>query len=160
IFDEHRPERGVPKLARAMREDGWDLLRVRDREPHIGAILGAVERAATIARVAHLADLGKLPSLNPEARQAPQKTTVSIVPSFAWASHFLGVSAPAIYLHDDENVGLAAVIAEEEAAVAGGRVLRGRTPSELAFIAARHLAYHVGGHRLLLYYTSIEELSA
>ena len=160
IFEEHRPTNGVPKLVRVMREDGWDLLRVRDREPHLGLILASIERAAQVARIAELTEEGKLPVLNPAARQDPQKTTVSIVRSFAWASHFLGVAAPAIYLHDDETVGLAAVISDEEASVAGGRVLRGRSTSELAFIAARHLAYHVGAHRLLLYYPSLEELSA
>jgi hypothetical protein len=159
VFEEHRPE-GVPKFAHAMREDGWDLLRTQGRDLNLEAVLGTIAPAAIAARLAQLTDEGRLPTLDPAARQDPAKTTISIVRSFVWASHYLGVAPPAIYLHDDATVGLAAIIAEEPTAFAGGRVLRGRSLPELAFLAGRHLAYHVGGHRLMLYYSSIEELSS
>jgi tetratricopeptide (TPR) repeat protein len=158
IFEEHRPK-GVPRLARPMREQAWELLGVRGRDVHVETILSALARTAAAARVSQLGSAGRLPALDPAARQDPQTSTVSIVRSFAWASHFLGVRAPAIYLHDDD-VGIAAVMAAEESAVVGGRVLRGRSLPELAFLAGRHLTYYRGGHRLLLYYPTIEELSA
>jgi cellulose synthase operon protein C len=158
IFEEHRP-RGVPHFTRPMREQAWELLRARGRDIHVDQILTVLDRTAAYARLSQLAAAGRLPALDPMARQDPQTSTVSIVRSFAWASHFLGVRAPVIYLHDDD-VSIAAVIAEEESAVVGGRVLRGRSLPELAFLAGRHLAYHKSGHRLLLYYPTIEELSA
>src|SRR5262249_44287484 len=80
--------------------------------------------------------------------------------SFAWASHFLAVPAPDIYLNDDPQLTLAAVVAEEPTVFAGVKAQRGRTLPELAFLVGRHLAYHVGAHRLLLYYPSIEEITA
>jgi tetratricopeptide (TPR) repeat protein len=159
IFDEHKPQ-GVPKFAHAMRADGWDLLRTRERDINLEAVLTTIAPAAIAARLSQLADEGRLPTLDPAARQDPAKTTISIVRSFVWASHYLGVPPPAIYLHDDATVGLATIIAEEPTALAGGRVLRGRSLSELAFLAGRHLAYHVGGHQLVLYYSSIDELSS
>jgi len=159
FFEEHKPE-GVPKFAHAMREDGWDLLRTPARDLNLEAVLGTIAPAAIAARLSQLTDEGRLPTLDPAARQDPTKTTISIVRSFVWASHYLGVAPPAIYLHDDATVGLATIIAEEPTALAGGRVLRGRSLPELAFLAGRHLAYHVGGHRLMLYYSSIEELSS
>ena len=159
VFEEHKPE-GVPKLAHAMRADGWDLLRTSSRDVNLEAVLTTIAPAAIAARLSQLADEGRLPTLDPAARQDPAKTTISIVRSFVWASHYLGVPPPAIYLHDDATVGLATIIAEEPTALAGGRVLRGRSLSELAFLAGRHLAYHVGGHQLVLYYSSIDELSS
>ena len=158
IFEEHKPE-SVPKFAHAMREGGWDLLRTHARDVNLEAVLETIAPAAIAARLAELEAEGRLPTLDPAARQDPAKTTLSIVRSFVWASHYLGVAPPAIYLHDDATMGLATIIAEEPTALAGGRVLRGRSLPELAFLAGRHLAYHVGGHRLMLYYPSIEELS-
>jgi hypothetical protein len=159
IFEEHRTD-GVPKLTRVMRKDAWDLLRVRDRDRHVETILDAVSRAAVVARVAQLAAAQKLPVLDPAARQDPQKSSVAIVRSFSWASHFLGVPSPAIYLRDDDSIGLAAVIAEEDSAIVGGRILRSRSLPAFAFLAGRHLAYRSGSHRLILYYPTLEELSA
>ncbi|MEP7124467.1 MAG: hypothetical protein ABJE95_26300 [Byssovorax sp.] len=159
VFEEHRPE-GVPKFAHAMRADGWDLLRTAERDVNLEAVLTTIAPAAIAARLSQLADEGRLPTLDPAARQDPAKTTISIVRSFVWASHYLGVPPPAIYLHDDATVGLATIIAEEPTALAGGRVLRGRSLPELAFLAGRHLAYHVGAHQLVLYFSSIDELSS
>lgn len=158
IFEEHRPE-GVPKLARALGPASWDLLRVGDREQHVEAVLAAIAPAAIAAKLAQLASEKRLPALDPAARQDPKQTTVSVVRSFAWASHFLAVPAPAVYLNDALDVAIAAVPAEEPSVIAGGAVLRGRSLPELAFLVGRHLAYHVGWHRLLLYFPSIEELS-
>jgi tetratricopeptide (TPR) repeat protein len=159
VFEEHKPQ-GVPKFAHAMRSDGWDLLRTSSRDTNLEAVLTTIAPAAIAARLAQLADDGRLPSLDPAARQDPAKTTISIVRSFVWASHYLGIPPPAIYLHDDATVGLATIIAEEPTALAGGRVLRGRSLPELAFLAGRHLAYHVGAHQLVLYFSSIDELSS
>jgi tetratricopeptide (TPR) repeat protein len=158
IFEEHKLE-SVPKPTYALPTEGWAWLRPHDREVHAEAVLGAVTPAAIAVRLAFLASEGRLPALDPALRQDPERSTVSIVRSFAWASHFLSVPAPAIYLNDDKELTLAAVIAEEPTVMIGAKAQRGRTPSELAFLVGRHLAYHVGPHRLLLYYPSIEDLT-
>jgi tetratricopeptide (TPR) repeat protein len=159
VFEEHRPET-VHKLRSPVSADGWELLRVQGRDRHVEEILARIAPAAIAARLSQLADEGRLPSLDPAARQDPQMTTLSVVRSFSWASHFLGVPAPAVYIREDAAVTLAAVVAEEPTVIAGSGALRGRTLHELAFLVGRHLAHHVGGHRLLLYYPSLEELSA
>lgn len=159
VFEEHKPD-GVPRLARPLPRDAWDLLRAEDRHRDVEAILGAIAPAAIAMRLAQLQKDKKLPVLDAAARQDPETSTASIVRSFKWASHFLGVPAPAIYVHDDPAVNLAAVPAEEPSVFAGGGVLRGKTVPELAFLVGRHLAYYLPPHRLLLYYSSIEDLSA
>jgi hypothetical protein len=159
IFEEHKVE-GLPKPAYAMPAEGWAWLCPRDLEIHAEAVLGAVTPAAIAVRLAALASEGRLPALDPALRQDPERSTVSIVRSFAWASHFLAVPAPAVYFNDDRELTLAAVIAEEPTVMVGSKAQRGRSLSELAFLVGRHLAYHVGAHRLLLYYPSIEDLTA
>jgi hypothetical protein len=158
IFEEHKPD-GVPKLRYALPANGWDWIRLSDRDVHAEAVLAAVTDAAIALRIAQLAQEGRLPDLDPAARQDPEKSTVSIVRSFKWASHFLAVPSPAIFIHDDPELALAAVTTEEPTVLVGQKALRGRSLPELAFLVGRHLAYHVGSHRLLLYYPSIEELT-
>ncbi len=52
-----------------------------------------------------------------------------------------------------------AVMAPQPSVIVGSHVLSGRSPCELAFMVGRHLAYHLGSHRLLLYYPSLDDLS-
>jgi tetratricopeptide (TPR) repeat protein len=158
IFEEHRSET-VVKPTYAMAAEGWDWLRPHERDIHAEAVLAAITPAAIAVRLAALAAEGRLPALDPALRQDPDRSTLSIVRSFSWASHFLGVTAPAIFLNDDPALSLAAVIAEEPTVMAGTLAQRGLSMFELAFLVGRHLAYHVGPHRLLLYYPSIEDLT-
>jgi tetratricopeptide (TPR) repeat protein len=159
VYEEHRPE-GLPKLDRPLRDEAWDLLEVPDRDRNVEAIFAAVAPAAIAARVARLEAEGRLPVLDPATRQDPHTSTVSIVRSFAWASHLLGVPAPPLYLREDAPIALAALAGGTPAVIAGGGVLRGRSLPELAFLAGRQLAYFAGEHRLLLYYPSMDDLAA
>ena len=159
IFEEHKPE-GVSKPAYALRPEAWAWLRQHDRDTHAEAVLDAITPAAIAVRIAQLGAEGRLPDLDPATRQDPEKSSVSIVRSFAWASHFLGVPAPDIYIHEDPQLALASVIAEVPTVLCGNKVMRGRSLAELSFLVGRHLAYHVGSNRLLLYFPSIEELTA
>jgi tetratricopeptide (TPR) repeat protein len=158
MFEEHLPD-GMPKFAKALREGSWQLLRIDDTDVHVEAILAAVARSAVQAKLDQLEDEKRLPQLDPTVKQDPQTSTVSIVRSFAWGSHYLGVPAPAVYIRDDAPIGLAAVMASEPSVIIGSLVLRGRSMPELGFLVGRHLAYHLGSHRLLLYYPSLEDLS-
>jgi tetratricopeptide (TPR) repeat protein len=158
IYAKHRAE-GLPQLRSPLSRSAWDLLGAGHDVRHVDAVLEAIAAPAIACRVAELGATGRLPKLDPGARQDPEKSTVSIVRSLKWASHFLGVPTPAVYVRDDAGLFLAAVPAAEPSAVVGGRVLRGRAPADLAFLAARHLAYYAGATRLLLYYPSIDDLS-
>jgi hypothetical protein len=81
-----------------------------------------------------------------------------VVRLFSWASRCLGIAAPAVYLRKDAPIAVAAVTVEEPSVLVGGEALRGRTAAELAFLVGSHVAYHVGPHRLLLHFPSLEEL--
>jgi tetratricopeptide (TPR) repeat protein len=159
VFEEHRPT-GLPKLERPLDESAWDLFKPIDRDRNVAAIFAAVTPQAIAFRAARDVAEGRVPPLDPATRQDPHLSTLSIVRSFVWASHLLGVTAPPLYVREEAPIALAAVASEPPAVVAGGNVLRGRGLAELAFLAGRQLAYFVGEHRLLLYYPSLDDLSA
>jgi tetratricopeptide (TPR) repeat protein len=159
FFDEHKPS-GVPRFLSAMQPEGWDLLRDEARDTLTEGVLAAIADVAIQARLGQLAAEGRLPALDPSQRQNLAGSTISIVRSFAWGSHYLGVVPPAVYVREDAAVSIVAIPAEEPTVLAGSHALRGRSLAELAFLVGRHLTYHVGHHRLLLFYPSLEELSA
>jgi cellulose synthase operon protein C len=159
IFEENRPD-GIIRPVRALSPESWELLRAGDRDRALEAVLASISDAAIRARLAQRASEKRLAQLDPSARQDPRQSTVSAVRSFDWASRCLGIKAPALYLREDASLALAAVMVEEPSVIVGSGALRGRTFAELAFLVGNHLAYHIGPHRLLLYFPSIEELGA
>ncbi|MDI1432181.1 tetratricopeptide repeat protein [Polyangium sorediatum] len=159
LYDEHKPN-GVPRFLSAMPTEGWDLLRDERRDTLTEGVLEAIAGAAIAARLEQLESDGRLPALDASQKQDLQRSTISIVRSFAWGSHFLGVTPPDVYVREDAGVSLVAIPATDATVLAGQHALRGRTLAELAFLVGRHLTYHVGHHRLLLFYPSLEELSA
>ncbi|HRI71799.1 MAG TPA: hypothetical protein PK156_46520, partial [Polyangium sp.] len=159
LYDEHKPK-GNPPFKKAIAPESWDLLRDETREKPTEGVLIALAPAAVEARLETLIAEGKLPSFDPSTRQDALKSTVSAVRSLAWGSHFLGMEIPAIFVREDAPVGLVAIPASEPTVLAGTHALRGRSLQELAFLVGRHLAYHVDVHRMLLFYPSLEELTA
>jgi hypothetical protein len=108
VFEEHRPN-GALTLMRPLDSDAWDKLAAAGRDRQVEAVLAAVAPAAIAARLAQRVH----PALDQALRQDLQKSTASIVRSFVWAGHFLGVAPPAIYVQEDAPLALAAAIAEE-----------------------------------------------
>ncbi len=156
LGDQLRPE--APLAARrALPAHGWALL-APPSPPPVGAVLAALEEAAIAARVEELRAAGRLPKLDPATRLDPATSTVSAVRAFGYAARVLGVTLPELYVLPDVPTGMAAVAAERPTSVVSRSLLSGRTSLELAFVMARHLAYHRPGARLALYYATPAEL--
>jgi tetratricopeptide (TPR) repeat protein len=146
----------VAKPLWPLRPEAWDLLLPADMDPLVDDILAAVAPAALGA----LAELVPPPSLDARSRQDPQRSTASAVRSMVWASHFLSVPLPHLYVVEDPERGLRSVLDAESTVLLGGAVTKGRKLGELAFLVGQHLAYHLGPASLLLHVGSIDELSA
>ncbi|HTN89877.1 MAG TPA: hypothetical protein VL242_39650, partial [Sorangium sp.] len=157
LFEEHRPA-GLVQPERGLSPSAWDLLRAADRDRALEEVLASVADAAIRARLAQRAREKKLPRLDPAARADAERNAAGVVRLFAWASRCLGLTTPAVYLRKDAPIALAAVPVEDPSVLVGGEALRGRTAAELAFLVGSHVAYHVGPHRLLLHFPSLEEL--
>ncbi|WP_437312585.1 tetratricopeptide repeat protein [Sorangium sp. So ce385] len=157
IFEEHRPA-GLVQPARGLSPGSWDLLRAADRDRALEEVLASVADAAVRARLAQRARERMIPHVDPAARADAERNAAGVVRLFSWASRCLAIPTPAVYLRKDAPIAVAAVTVEEPSVLVGGEALRGRTAAELAFLVGSHVAYHVGPHRLLLHFPSLEEL--
>ncbi|WP_437995026.1 hypothetical protein WMF26_26980 [Sorangium sp. So ce185] len=157
IFEEHRPA-GLVQPARGLSPGSWDLLRAADRDRALEEVLASVADAAVRARLAQRARDKQIPHVDPAARADAERNAAGVVRLFSWASRCLAIPTPAVYLRKDAPIAVAAVTVEEPSVLVGGEALRGRTAAELAFLVGSHVAYHVGPHRLLLHFPSLEEL--
>jgi len=157
--EQYRPEGQIRPKA-ALDDDAWDMwLRAPGADDVVTGILGAIVPAAVKMKVTELREKKKLVTLDP-ARKQPPTSTASVVRSFAWASHVLGVTCPDLYVLDSVPGGIAAVQIETPSTALGPDVLRGLTPQELAFVVGRHLAYYRPEHYALVFFPSLAELTA
>jgi len=160
LLDQFRPE-GAVRPARALDDAAWrELLAAHDRgggDDVVADVLRAIGPAAIAARIADLAARRRLPSPDPAQRQDPAGT-ISVVRVFAWASKVLDVPAPEVYVLDDVPGGLAIVPATAPQVAVGRDVLHGIPVQELAFLAARHLAYFRPEHRTLVFFPTLDDL--
>jgi len=156
-FEAHRIQ-GVPAHRRPLRREAWSWLRDKKHDTLLDRVMRAIAPAVLRARVLQLEERGKLAPL-PE-RQDPKTSTASVVRSIGWASQYLGIDAPAVYLDDKIDAPLTARFAKHQAMVVGKAAMRGRSVGELAFLAGRHLALRLPDHELVAHMQTIDELSA
>jgi tetratricopeptide (TPR) repeat protein len=149
---------GVPAHRRPLRPEAWLWFRDKTHDIAIDGVMRALAPAVIRARVRHLEEKKKLPAL-PE-RHDPKTSTASVVRTIGWASQFLGVEAPAIYLDDKIDTPMSARFAKHQALIVGKGAMRGRSMGELAFFAGRHLALCLPENELLPHMHSIDELTA
>jgi tetratricopeptide (TPR) repeat protein len=157
--EQYKPEGQIRPRAR-LDDAAWDAwLRAPGADDIVTGILGAIVPAAVKMKVAELRAAKKVVPLDPTRRQDPS-STASVVRSFAWASQVLGVTLPDLYVLDDVPGGIAAIQVETPSTAIGPDVMRGMTTQDLAFVAARHLAYYRPEHYALVFFPSIPELTA
>ncbi len=157
--DQFKPE-GALRPTATLDDATWDAsLRAPGHDRLLEAMLRAVSTAAVEAKLAELGAARKLVTLDPAAKQDPA-STVSIVRTFVWASHVLGIPVPDIYALPDVPGGIAAVPTHAPTTAVGPAVLRNQTVPELAFVVARHLTYFRPEHYPLVFYPTLPELTA
>ena len=158
MVDQFKPN-GDMRPAAAFDDHVWDThLRAPGYDPIVARLLRAIGNAAVKTKVDELRDTKRLVTFDPASRQDPS-STASIVRTFAWSSHLLGLEMPAIYVLKDVRGGIAAAQVEEPATAVGPAVLKGLSIPELAFLVARHLTYYRPEHYPLVFYPTLAELS-
>jgi hypothetical protein len=124
------------------------------------AVMEAIDEAAVAARLDMLRERGELPVIDPATRTDPKTSTLSAARALAFAARLFDVPVPDLLLLPEVRGGIAAVAVETPTTAIGKAVLSGRSLPELAFLMARHLAYHRPGARVALYYPDVRELGA
>ena len=159
FYEQYHPAyRASP--TRSLDADGWRKLYPMGQDENVGAILDLVAPHAIEYKLELLDKEGMLPELDPEARQDPEKSTVSLTRTFVWASTVLDLPLPEIYIGDEVPGGIAAVPAEMPTALVGKSVLSGKNLKELGFLVGRDIAYFRPAHYILILYSSLKELTA
>jgi hypothetical protein len=149
---------GLIRPASSLSEDGWRLLFHPDEEVLTGQIFAVIAPAVLLGRVSTLRRDKALPALDPAARQDPKVSTIQAVRCFSWAGAILGIGSPPLYA-SPEFPGLVEMVPGlPPSARLGERVLSGRSPFELAFLAGAHLTWYREEHFVRTLVGSIADL--
>lgn len=142
FFNGHE-SKGLIRPTAALTRDGWRrLLFHPEQEILPGDILAVVAPAVLLGRVSALRRDKLIPKLEDTQRHDPVTTTLQAVRSFAWASSILGMKPPALYAYPSIQATVEMIPGLPPSARLGKLSLSGRSATELAFLAGRHLAYY------------------
>jgi hypothetical protein len=146
-----------PKAALA-REAWTRLLFHPEQEVLTGEIFAAVAPAVLMGRLSALRRDKVLPRLDPKTRQDPATSTIQAVRCFSWGAAILGMAPP--WLHADPSYGgmVEMVPGIPPSTRIGEKALAGRSTTELAFLAGRHVAYHRAENFMRLLVPQIRDL--
>ncbi len=149
---------GLIRPSGTLTGDGWRLLFHPDEEILTGQIFAVIAPAVLLGRVSTLRRDKALPTLDPATRQDPKMSTIQAVRCFTWAGQILGLGSPPLYA-SPESPGLVEMIpGMPPSARLGKRVLSGRSPFELAFLAGAHLCWYREEHFVRLLVGTIADL--
>jgi hypothetical protein len=120
----------------------------------VSTIFGIVEAAALAMR----AEEKRLAPLEVSTLLDPQGTA-TIVRTVTWAAQILALPPVPVHHVETTRHDLIAHPGPPACVVVGPRAISGRSLVELSFLAARHLAYYLPGHRISLQFVSVDELA-
>jgi hypothetical protein len=149
---------GLIRPAGSLTGDGWRLLFHPDEEILTGQIFAVIAPAVLLGRVSTLRRDKALPTLDPATRQDPKMSTIQAVRCFTWAGQILGLGSPPLYASPDSPGLVEMIPGMPPSARLGKRVLSGRSPFELAFLAGAHLCWYREEHFVRLLVGSIADL--
>lgn len=160
VYSQFAPEEPL-RVERAFDGETWNLLRPEHHDEDVDRLLEAIEPAAVAAFLDARAEAGERIAPDESLRQDPDTTTVAAVRSFGWAARLLGVEVPALYAQPgNTKVAAATFPSRDHAVLLGRQVLIGRSPLELAFLAAHHMTYSRPGWRTIAFFPRPDDLTA
>ncbi len=142
FFDQYKP-RGLTKARLAMTPDTWGKLATADENRYISAILGACWQGVAAMNAFPHKDFG----VRREDRRQLQTDDLMFSKLFVYVARTLNVQLPDVYLLGDNkaaDIQLANAIERSELCpsfVVRPHLLQGKTEREIAFVAARRLAF-------------------
>jgi len=150
---------GLMAPARSIDASLWQSCLIHpEQEAVVGAIFGVIAPAVLIGRVTTLRRDGQLPPLSPDKRQDPATTTLMAVRALPWAAAILGLAPPAIFVEKNQETGYEHRPGVPPVTVVGRGALSGRSASELAFLAGRHLSGYRAEHFVKTLFSATEDL--
>jgi hypothetical protein len=158
LFARHQ-RGGLIQPSAAVTRDAWArLLFHPEQEVLTGEIFAAVAPAVLMGRISALRRDKALPKLDPKTRQEPTSSTIQAVRCFSWAAAILGMSSPWLYADPGLEGMVEMIPGIPPATRIGALALSGRSTTELAFLAGRHIAYHRAENFMRLLVPQIRDL--
>lgn len=157
FYEQYKPRRPIAPQAR-LDEERWikDLFHPNE-DPFVGKIFASILPALRRAKVQPVQRFG----LTDRERQDPASSSVALVRAMGLAGAALNLPLmPLIYLRPQQPGGLAYVPSEPWASVAGAGLLQGLSPTELQFVAAKHMCYYRPEHYVRVLFPTVAELTS
>ncbi len=156
-FHEQYKPRSPYKPTERLTEELWvKSLFHPNEDPVVGKIFASILGPLRKAKVQPIARFG----FTQADQQDPNTSTVTLVRALANASKALSLPVPYIFLRQTQPGGLAFVPSDPIASFSGQGLLSGFSQQELAFAAAKHLAYYRNEHYVRVLFPTVQELTA
>jgi hypothetical protein len=157
-YDEYK-QGTAPAPRASLRLEQWNESLVHPEQDALtGLILGRITGPVLIGRVTQLQREKKHVPPPADQKQDLNVTTVMAVRALGWAAAVLGMTAPAVYVQPERDVGYSHQPGVPPHSLVGAQVLRGKTHTEHAFLAARHLVLYRQEYFIKTLYSSVSDL--
>ncbi len=156
FFEQYKPRRPLAPTGRLTEEHWIKLLFHPDEDPVTGKIFASVLGPLRKAKTRPVNQFG----FTQKEQQDPATSSVALVKSLAASANALSLPTPWIFIRPTQPGGLGFVPSEPIASFAGSGLLSGLTPQELAFVAAKHMAYYRNEHYARVLFPTTQELTS
>lgn len=156
FYEQYRPRRPLAPTGRLTEEHWVKKLFHPNEDPVVGKIFASILQPLRNIKSQPLAAF----QFTQAELQNPQTSSVALVKSLALSAQALSLPLPHIFLRASQQGGLGYVPSEPIASVSGSGLLSGLTPQDLAFVAAKHLAYYRNEHYIRTLFPTTQELTA
>ncbi len=154
-----RPEGLLPARGR-IGDDEWSKkLFCSDRNELADELFTVLGEAAVEVGLETARRKRRLPLLDPNSAQDPEKSTATIAKTLLWTAKLLGLAVPRLYVSTELRGELFAPPERQPTLIASKSLGSGLELAELSFLWGRHLAFLRPEHRLTLYFPNVAELS-
>ncbi len=156
FYEQYKPRRPLAPTGRLTEEHWIKLLFHPDEDPVTGKIFASILGPLRKAKTRPVNQFG----FTQKEQQDPATSSVALVKALAGAATALSLPVPWIFIRTNQPGGLGYVPSEPIASFAGTGLLSGLTPQELAFVAAKHMAYYRNEHYARVLFPTTQELTS
>jgi tetratricopeptide (TPR) repeat protein len=156
FYEQYKPRRPVQPQGRLTEENWVKHLFHPNEDPVVGKIYASIVGPLRNAKVQPLPRFG----FTAQELQNPATSSVALVKSMAAVAASLNLPLPQVFVRPQQAGGLGYVPSDPIASVAGQSLLSGLRPEELAFVAAKHMAYYRNEHYVRVLFPTVQELTA
>ncbi len=156
FYEQYKPRRPLAPQSR-LDEERWikDLFHPNE-DVFVGKMFACILPALRRVKVRPVAQFG----FTAADQQNPQTSSVALVRAMGMAGAAMNLpQMPAIFLRPQQPGGLAFVPSDPWASVSGGTLLQGMQPTELQFLATKHMSYYRLEHYVRTLFPTVTELT-